>query len=65
MSGFRQSATTGCACFSNMTAADIFEYQWPVEKDAEYYILQEQISIYLDIKSFKRKYPGNLAKHIN
>ena len=48
-----------------MTAADIFEYQWPVEKDAEYYILQEQISIYLDIKSFKRKYPGNLAKHIN
>lgn len=40
-----------------LTAADIFEYQWPQEKDSEYYMLQEQISMYLDVKSFKRKYP--------
>ncbi|XP_060604504.1 PHD finger protein 10-like [Ruditapes philippinarum] len=40
-----------------ITAADIFEYQWPLEKDSEYFMLQEQISMYLDVKSFKRKYP--------
>ncbi|KAL4238527.1 PHD finger protein 10 [Mactra antiquata] len=40
-----------------ITAADIFEYQWPQEKDSEYFMLQEQISMYLDVKSFKRKYP--------
>ncbi|XP_053401211.1 PHD finger protein 10-like [Mercenaria mercenaria] len=40
-----------------ITARDIFEYQWPQEKDSEYFMLQEQISMYLDVKSFKRKYP--------
>lgn len=40
-----------------LTAADIYEYQWPQEKDSDFYMLQEQISMYLDVKSFKRKYP--------
>ncbi|KAH3852509.1 PHD finger protein 10-like isoform X2 [Dreissena polymorpha] len=40
-----------------LTASDIFEYAWPQEPDADFYMLQEQISIFLDIKSFKRKYP--------
>ncbi|GIY17622.1 PHD finger protein 10 [Caerostris extrusa] len=34
----------------------VFEYMWPQE-NGEYYILQEQISDYLNVKSFKRKYP--------
>lgn len=32
------------------------EYQWP-EKAGENLMIQEQISEYLGIKSFKRKYP--------
>ncbi|XP_023211120.1 PHD finger protein 10-like [Centruroides sculpturatus] len=35
---------------------DLFEYQWPVGK-GDYYILQEQISDFLCIKSFRRRYP--------
>lgn len=40
-----------------ITAGDIFEYQWPQEKESDFFMLQEQISMYLDVKSFKRKYP--------
>lgn len=41
-----------------VTAATLFEYQWPLnDKNAEFYFLQEQISEYLGVKSFKRKYP--------
>ena len=36
----------------------IFEYQWPQSKGGEYHVLQEQISEYLGVLSFKRKYPG-------
>lgn len=39
-------------------AANVFEYQWPQETGAEWYMLQEQISEFLAVKSFKRKYPG-------
>ncbi|CAL1295878.1 unnamed protein product [Larinioides sclopetarius] len=35
---------------------NLFEYMWPQE-NGEYYILQEQICDYLNVKSFKRKYP--------
>lgn len=38
-------------------AENLFEYQWPAGGGGEYYMLQEQISEYLGIKSFKRKYP--------
>lgn len=37
-------------------AENLFEYQWP-DKSGEWYILQEQVSEYLGVKSFKRKYP--------
>ncbi|WAR19534.1 PHF10-like protein [Mya arenaria] len=40
-----------------LTAGDIFEYQWPQQPDADFFMLQEQISIFLDVTSFKRKYP--------
>ena len=35
----------------------VVEYQWPVDKGGESLMLQEQISEYLGVKSFKRKYP--------
>ncbi|KAI0212002.1 PHD finger protein 10 [Lamellibrachia satsuma] len=40
-----------------MPAGKLIEYQWPQEKGSEWYMLQEQVSEYLDIVSFKRKYP--------
>ncbi|XP_071079408.1 PHD finger protein 10-like isoform X1 [Haliotis cracherodii] len=40
----------------NFPAESLFEYQWPLD-GGEWYMLQEQISEYLQIKSFKRKYP--------
>ncbi|GFS08696.1 PHD finger protein 10 [Elysia marginata] len=38
------------------TAENLFEYQWPLD-GGEWHLLQEQVSEYLKIKSFKRKYP--------
>ncbi|XP_060062435.1 PHD finger protein 10-like [Ylistrum balloti] len=38
-------------------ASKVFEYQWPKDSSGEYYMLQEQISEFLAVKSFKRKYP--------
>ncbi|XP_076336666.1 PHD finger protein 10-like [Tachypleus tridentatus] len=35
---------------------NLYEYQWPPEK-GDFYMLQEQISEFLGVKSFKRKYP--------
>jgi hypothetical protein len=35
----------------------LFEYQWP-QDGGEWYLLQEQVSEYLGVLSFKRKYPG-------
>ncbi|XP_041353041.1 dentin sialophosphoprotein-like [Gigantopelta aegis] len=37
-------------------AENLFEYQWP-QDGGEWYMLQEQLSEFLAIKSFKRKYP--------
>lgn len=41
---------------SDFPAENLFEYQWPQDR-GEFYFLQEQISDFLGIKSFKRKYP--------
>ncbi|RUS84761.1 hypothetical protein EGW08_007445, partial [Elysia chlorotica] len=38
------------------TAENLFEYQWPID-GGEWHLLQEQVSEYLNVKSFKRKYP--------
>uniref|UniRef100_T1IPY3 PHD-type domain-containing protein n=1 Tax=Strigamia maritima TaxID=126957 RepID=T1IPY3_STRMM len=39
-------------------AENLFEYQWPLNnKLADYYMLQEQICEFLQVKSFKRKHP--------
>ncbi|XP_046666386.1 LOW QUALITY PROTEIN: titin [Homalodisca vitripennis] len=38
------------------TVDQIAEYQWPLQ-GGELYMIQEQISTYLGVKSFKRKYP--------
>ena len=41
-----------------MTAERLLEYQWPPDtKNGEFYMLQEQISEYVGVTSFKRKYP--------
>lgn len=41
-----------------VTAETLFEYRWPLEgKNSEHYFLQEQVCEYLDLKSFKRRYP--------
>lgn len=40
-----------------LTVDQIAEYQWPLE-DGELYMIQEQISNFLGVKYFKRKYPG-------
>jgi hypothetical protein len=39
------------------TVDQVIEYQWPLEKGGESLMIQEQISEYLGVKSFKRKYP--------
>ncbi|XP_071478163.1 uncharacterized protein [Diadema antillarum] len=38
-------------------AENVFEYQWPQDGSGDYYFVQEQISEFLGVKSFKRKYP--------
>lgn len=41
---------------NNLTVDQIAEYQWPIQ-GGELYMIQEQISNFLGVKSFKRKYP--------
>lgn len=43
-------------------AENLTEYKWPPDDSGEYYMLQEQVSEYLGVTSFKRKYPGKKAK---
>ena len=38
-------------------AKQLIEYQWPLN-GGEFYLFQEQVCAYLNIKSFKRKYPN-------
>ena len=43
---------------AHVTAETLFEYKWPLEgRHSEYYFLQEQVTEFLGVKSFKRKYP--------
>lgn len=41
----------------SFTVDKIAEYEWPVDRKGETFMVQEQISQYLGVKSFKRKYP--------
>nr|CAB3264828.1 ZF(PHD)-1 PHD finger protein 10 [Phallusia mammillata] len=43
--------------FSSIVAENLVEYQWPADSSGDYYMLQEQVSTFLSITSFKRKYP--------
>ena len=53
------SVVTGLVvCSQSLPASRLFEYQWPHEKGAEWYMLQEQVCDFLAVVSFKRKYPG-------
>ncbi|XP_071997114.1 PHD finger protein 10 isoform X2 [Engystomops pustulosus] len=42
---------------SYFPAENLVEYKWPSDETGEYYMLQEQVSEYLGVTSFKRKYP--------
>ncbi|KAI1298453.1 PHD finger protein 10 [Halotydeus destructor] len=42
----------------------LYEYQWP-ENSGEYFLLQEQITEFLGIKSFKRKYPDFYRRQLD
>jgi len=43
---------------AHVTAETLFEYKWPLDgRNSEHYFLQEQVTEYLGVKSFKRKYP--------
>lgn len=44
--------------YSYFPAENLIEYKWPPDETGEYYMLQEQVSEYLGVTSFKRKYPG-------
>jgi len=49
----------------DVTAETLFEYQWPpLNKNSEYYFLQEQVSEFLNIKSIKRRYPDLARRKI-
>ncbi|XP_054718310.1 PHD finger protein 10-like [Uloborus diversus] len=43
---------------------NLFEYMWP-QDNGEFYILQEQICDYLNVKSFKRKYPELVRRTVD
>nr|XP_043886083.1 PHD finger protein 10 isoform X2 [Solea senegalensis] len=44
-------------CPTYFPAENLTEYKWPADDTGEYYMLQEQVSEYLGVTSFKRKYP--------
>ena len=51
---------------AHVTAENLFEYKWPPEgRDSEHYFLQEQVTEFLGVKSFKRKYPDCPRRTIN
>jgi Zn-dependent alcohol dehydrogenase len=60
--GFKMSVVlcgvcSSCITSKEFTVEQVVEYQWPQEKGGESLMIQEQISEYLGVKSFKRKYP--------
>ena len=51
---------------AHVTAENLFEYKWPPKgRDSEHYFLQEQVTEFLGVKSFKRKYPDCPRRTIN
>ncbi|XP_039604213.1 PHD finger protein 10 isoform X3 [Polypterus senegalus] len=52
------SQDLGCTYFP---AENLIEYKWPSDDMGDFYMLQEQVSEYLGVTSFKRKYPGLTA----
>lgn len=41
-----------------VTVENLIEYQWPQnDKNAEHYMILDQVSEYLGVKSFRRRYP--------
>ena len=43
---------------AHVTSETLFEYKWPLEgRFSEHFFLQEQVTEFLGVKSFKRKYP--------
>ncbi|KAJ8045971.1 PHD finger protein 10 [Holothuria leucospilota] len=53
----RRASPIRCFDESNFSVESLFEYQWP-QDHGEYFFVQEQISEYLGVTSFKRKYPA-------
>ena len=50
----------------HVTAETLMEYRWPLEsRHAEHYFLQEQVSEYLGVKSFKRRYPDIQRRNVD
>jgi len=51
---------------AHVTAETLFEYKWPLEgRNSEHYFLQEQVTEYLHVKSFRRKYPDCPRKNVD
>ena len=51
---------------AHVTSETLFEYKWPLEgRHSEHYFLQEQVTEFLGVKSFKRKYPDCPRRTIN
>uniref|UniRef100_A0A4W3GTY4 PHD finger protein 10 n=2 Tax=Callorhinchus milii TaxID=7868 RepID=A0A4W3GTY4_CALMI len=53
----KSSDTTQDFSSTYFPAEMLIEYKWPADDTGEYYMLQEQVSEYLGVTSFKRKYP--------
>ncbi len=50
----------------HVTAETLMEYRWPLEsRHSEHYFLQEQVSEYLGVKSFKRRYPDIQRRNVD
>ena len=48
-----------CCVFLLSVPCRLYEYQWPLfGSDKVWYMLQEQVAEYLDIRGMQRRYPG-------
>jgi hypothetical protein len=65
MMGAQEMSALG-ALHKFVTAQTLLEYRWPLEgRDSEHYFLQEQVSEYLGVKSFKRRYPDVQRRQVD
>lgn len=47
------------SAFCSIILLRLFEYEWPVNSnDSRWYMLQEQVAEFLDIRGMQRRYPG-------